>query len=85
MIDQGRLPHGTGPDEYRRIRVHRIVLEGLGERFSSAHRLRNDYESFELLRKLGQRAARRFLDAHFNDIGVRASIDLKAEVYSERG
>jgi NTE family protein len=85
MIDQGRLPHGTGPDEYRRIRVHRIVLEGLGERFSSAHRLRNDYESFELLRKLGQRAARRFLDAHFNDIGVRSSIDLKAEVYSERG
>ena len=85
LIDQGRVPHGTGPNEYRRINVHRIVLEGLGERFASATKLRNDYESFELLRKLGQRAARRFLDAHYSDIGVRSSVDLKAEVYSERG
>ena len=82
LIEQGRLPHGTGPKEYRHIKVHRIVLEGLGERFSSATRLRNDYESFELLRKLGQRAARRFLDAHYDDIGLRSSVDLKAEIYS---
>ena len=85
LIDQGRLPHGTGPNQYRRINVHRVVLEGLGERFSSASKLRNDYESFTLLRKLGQRAARRFLDAHYADIGQRSSVDLQAEVYSERG
>jgi NTE family protein len=85
LIDQGRVPRGTGPNEYRRINVHRIVLEGLGERFASATKARNDYDSFQLLRKLGQRAARRFLDAHYADIGVKSSIDLKAEVYSERG
>ena len=80
LIEQGRLPHGTGPNEYRKIRVHRIVLEGLGERFSSAARLRNDYKSFDLLRKLGVRSARRFLDAHYDDIGVRSSVDLPAEL-----
>jgi NTE family protein len=85
LIEQGRLPHGTSTNEYRQIKVHRVVLEGLGERFGSATKLRNDFESFELLRKLGQRAARRFLDAHYDDIGVRSSVDLKAEVYSERG
>ncbi|MDP2296634.1 MAG: patatin-like phospholipase family protein [Pseudolabrys sp.] len=85
LIDQGRLPHGTGKNEYRQIKVHRIVLEGLGERFSSSSKLRNDMESLELLRKLGQRAARRFLDAHFDDIGVRSSVDFEAEVYAERG
>ena len=85
MIDQGRLPRGTGPHEYRRINVHRVVLEGLGERFAYATKLRNDYESFELLRKLGQRAVRRFLDAHYSDIGERSSIDVNAEVYAERG
>ncbi len=85
LIEQGRLPHGTGPNEYRRINVHRIVLEGLGERLSSSSKLRNDFTSLELLRKLGQRAARRFLDQHFDDIGVRSSVDLKTEVYSERG
>ncbi len=61
------------------------MLGGLGERLSSAGKLRNDYESFELLRKLGQRAARRFLDGHFADIGERSSVDLNTEVYSERG
>ncbi len=85
LIEQGRIPHGTGPNEYRRINVHRIVLEGLGERLSSSSKLRNDFTSLELLRKLGQRAARRFLDQHFDDIGVRSSVDLKTEVYSERG
>jgi NTE family protein len=80
LIEQGRLPHGTGPNQYRHIRVHRIVLEGLGERFSSAARLRNDMKSFDLLRKLGQRAARRFLDSHYDDVGVRGSVDLKAEL-----
>jgi NTE family protein len=85
QIDAGRLPRGTGRGEYRRINVHRIVLEGLGERFYSASRLRNDYQSFELLRKLGQRAARRFLDAHYAQIGAKSSIDLDAEVYAERG
>jgi NTE family protein len=85
LIDQGRLPHGMKPNEYRQIRVHRIVLEGLGERFSSASRLKTDYKSFDLLHKLGQRAARRFLDAHYDDVGVRSSIDFKAEVYAERG
>ena len=84
LIAQGRVPRGTGANEYRQIRVHRIVLEGLGERFSSSSKLRNDLESFELLRKLGHRSARRFLDGHFADIGVRSSIDLKAEVGAER-
>ena len=85
LIEQGRVPHGTGANEYRQIRVHRIVLEGLGERFSSSSKLRNDLKSFELLRKLGHRSARRFLDAHFADIGVRSSVDLKAEAAAEWG
>ena len=81
MIDEGRLPRGTGEGQYRRINVHRIVLEGLGDQLSSSSRLRTDYEAFDLLRKLGERAARRFLDAHFSDIGVRGSVDLSAETH----
>jgi NTE family protein len=82
MIEEGRLPHGVEPNEYRKIRVHRIVLEGLGERMSSSSRLRNDFESFELLKKLGQRAARRFLDAHYGDVGARSSVEVKSEIFA---
>ena len=83
MIAQGQPPHRAGRKPYRHIRVHRIVLEGLGERFSSASRLGNDFRSFELLRKLGERAARRFLDAHYADIGERGTVDLEGEMFAE--
>jgi NTE family protein len=85
LIDEGRLPHGTDATGFRRIKVHRIVLSGLGDRLSSSSKLRTDFESFELLRKLGVRAARRFLDANYDAIGVRSSIDLDAELAAERG
>ena len=45
--------------------------------------LKTDYEYFETLRKLGQRATRRFLDPHFNDIGRRSTIDIADEVEAE--
>jgi NTE family protein len=84
QIDEGRLPRGKGQGEFRRINVHRIVLEGLGEQLSSASKLRTDFESFGLLRKLGQRAARRFLDAHYGQIGSESSVDLAAEIKNNR-
>lgn len=74
LIDEGRLPHGTGRGQYRRLRLHRIVMdaEALGDR----GKLNNDYEHFDSLRQLGQAAAQRFLDEHFGDIGHRSTIDL---------
>jgi NTE family protein len=47
-------------------------------------KLNNDFDFFQLLHKTGVRAARRFLDAHFDDIGVRSTLDLAAEVKAER-
>jgi NTE family protein len=83
LIDQGRLPRGTGPGEYRRINVHRIVLERFGTHFDGFSKLSTDYDFFDMLRVSGKRAARRFLDDHFDDIGVRSTIDLRAEAQAE--
>ena len=47
LIDQGRLPRGTGPGQYRRINVHRIVLEPVGTHFDSR---RQDVDRLRLLR-----------------------------------
>jgi NTE family protein len=85
LIDQGRLPRGTGPGEYRRINVHRIDLGVVGKKLTPASRLNTDFDFFEMLHRAGRRAARRFLDAHYDDIGVRSSIDLRAEMQAERG
>ncbi len=85
MIDSGKLAAGTGPGAYRRINLHRIVLEDMAANFNASSKLKTDYAFFTTMHKLGERAARRFLDAHFDDIGARSTIDLAAEVAAERG
>src|SRR5499426_3384475 len=65
----------------RRTRLHRIVMDG--HPFDSRSRLNVNFEFFLSLHKLGQRAARRFLDAHFRDIGRRSTIDQRLPAEAE--
>ena len=83
MIDQGRLPHGTGPGEYRRINVHRIALDSTFRKLDAGSKLNSDFDFFQMLHKGGRRAARNFLTEHFGDIGVRSTVDLAAEAKAE--
>jgi NTE family protein len=83
LIDQGRLPRGIGPGEYRRINVHRIVLDRFGTHLDASSKLSTDYDFFEMLHVSGKRAARHFLDEHFDDIGVKSTVDLCAEAQAE--
>src|SRR5277367_5065329 len=83
LIDQGVLPRGTGPGQYRRINVHRILLDRFGTHFDSFSKMSTDFDFFEMLHLSGMRAARRFLDEHFADIGVKSTVDLRAEAEAE--
>jgi NTE family protein len=78
LIDEGKLPRGIGEGKYRRINIHRIALTGAAQALDTASRLTTDYDFFEMLRTNGRRAARRFLDAHYDDIGVRSTVDFEA-------
>ena len=79
LIDEGRLPRGTGPGRYRRLNMHRVVLNARDNRLDGAAKLNTDSAYFEALCSLGQKAAREFLDAHFADIGRRGTIELEDE------
>lgn len=79
LIDDGRLPRGVADDEYRRLHIHRIDLGMLGSRLAGSSKMKADFEFFELLCRVGQRAARKFLERHFDDLGQRSTIDLAAE------
>ncbi len=74
MIDEQRLPRGFGNGEYRRPRLHRIALEDPGDRFAGT-KLNTSFEFFSRLHELGAAAAQRFMDAHFEDIGARATLE----------
>ena len=83
LIDQGRLSRGVGLGQYRRVNAHRIVLGDGQKAYSADTKLSNDYDFFRMLHTSGRRAARRFLDEHFDDIGVRSTFDLRAEAQAE--
>jgi NTE family protein len=83
LIDQGRLPRGTGLGKYRRINMHRIALDRSAKKLDSLGRINTDFEFFQLLHANGRHAAQRFLEEHFSDIGVRGTLDLREEVHAE--
>jgi NTE family protein len=83
LIDRGQLQRGTGPGQYRRINAHRIVLGDNQKSYSADTKLSTDYDFFRMLHAGGYRAARRFLDEHFDDIGQRSTFDLRAEAQAE--
>jgi NTE family protein len=85
LIDQKRLPRGTGPGQYRRINAHRIALGGGGGdgAYTADTKLETDYDFFRTLHAAGRRAARNFLDEHYDDIRVRSTFDLPAEAQAE--
>jgi NTE family protein len=85
LIDEGKLPRGIGEGQYRRINVHRVALSGSAQTLDTASRLSTDYDFFEMLHTSGRRAARRFLDAHYDDIGVRSSVDFEAAPQAATG
>jgi NTE family protein len=74
LAEEAGLRRGNARGQAPRVHVHRIVLEN--RRLHEASRLNTDYDFLEKLRREGRRAARRFLDAHFADIGVRSTLDL---------
>ena len=76
LIDQGRLPRGNGPGEYRRVNVHRIVLDSVRQGLTADSKLNTDYDFFEMLRERQPRG-RPSPDAHFDDIGERSTMDLR--------
>jgi NTE family protein len=83
LIDQGRLPRGQGAGEYRRINVHRVALDSAFKQLTADSKLDSDFAFFELLRNGGQRAGQDFLSKHFDDLGVRSTVDLAAEAQAE--
>jgi NTE family protein len=80
LIDEARRA-GNKPGDYQALRLHRILMD-VGPMDVSS-KLNTDFDFFQLLHKRGQRAARRFLDAHFDDIGKHSTIDATIAVEAE--
>jgi NTE family protein len=72
LIAAGRLD-GT---HYKSIRLHVIEAQAELNKFGAASKMRSEYDFFLQLHDIGRRAAQNFLDAHYDDLGVRATLNL---------
>jgi NTE family protein len=77
LLDE-RMARADEPGESRHIRMHRIDLPP-DKRLTVGSALETDYKLFEMLQAAGRGAAQQFLEAHFEDIGTRATLDIGAD------
>jgi len=79
LIKAGRLA-GT---HHKSIRLHVIEAEDELNKFGAASKLNADFGFFQQLRDIGRAAARKFLDAHFDHLGEKATLDLDEALKSD--
>ncbi len=79
LIRAGRL-EGT---HYKAVRLHVIQAGDELGKFGAASKMNADYGFFEQLREIGRKAARKFLDTHFDSLGEKATLDLQHALSSD--
>jgi NTE family protein len=80
MAAEGRLD----PERYHERRVHMIEARKRMRPLGASSKLNAEWAFLTHLRDIGREAADRWLAAHFDDVGVRSSLDLSAFVAGRR-
>jgi NTE family protein len=74
LVDQGKL----GPPDYVRPFIHRIDGAAPLAAFTAATKMDASWDMLTALRDIGRTAAKAWIDTHYDDIGVRNTLDLRA-------
>lgn len=84
LLKHGNLKKkGGGIDGYRDLRLHRIDGAEKLVALDASTKMNAEWEFLLFLKAIGREAAEAFLEAHFDDIGVRSTLDVREEL--ERG
>lgn len=73
LIEKGALD----PARYRKVNIHLVESEAEMSKLSPSTKFMTEPKFLRHLRDLGREAADRWLKAHFDDIGVQSSVDIK--------
>jgi NTE family protein len=75
FIDKGYLP----PERYRTVRLHRIDGGEALEAYPASSKSSPDGKLIESLFELGRECAKRWLKKHFDEIGIKSSINISKD------
>lgn len=73
LVDQGKL----SKDEYKRVFMHRIDGGAHLAEFAASSRMNAEWSFFQELKELGRKAAKQWLTTHYDNIGHKATLDLR--------
>ena len=75
LMDEHRLD----PKRYRRNRLHRIDATAALAKYNAATKLDTSWHFFQELHHAGRKAGKDWLAAHYDDLGVRSTLDVRSE------
>jgi NTE family protein len=75
LVDKGNL----STKDYKKVLMHRIALSQALNDLDASSKLTAKWDFFVMLREAGRKAAKAWLARHFDDLGQRATIDLRKE------
>ncbi len=75
LIEQGKL----SATEYKKVLMHRIALSEALTDVDASSKLDAKWDFFLMLKKAGRAAAKKWLAAHYDDLGKRSTIELRKE------
>lgn len=75
LLDDGKL----APGDYKRVLMHRVEPTGWFDDFPAATRRTAKWSMIQTLHARGREAAQLWLQRHYDDLGVRPTIDLKRD------
>ena len=78
LLDEGMLKE-TARGRYRRLHIHAITADGHLRDLSMASKFTTDWAFLTGLRDRGRLAADAWLAEHLTSVGVKSTVDLKAE------
>ncbi|HKM38542.1 MAG TPA: patatin-like phospholipase family protein [Thiopseudomonas sp.] len=68
-------------DHYANILVHRIEATEKINPLSASSKMNSEWSFLTHLRDIGREAAKKFLDEHYENLGVESSLDLEHEIH----
>jgi len=80
LIDDGKLDR----EHYRDLNIHIIEARKAMREMGASSKLNTEWDFLLHLKAIGRKAASRWIDAHFDDIGKRSSVDIR-EMFSGTG
>ncbi|GAB4067403.1 hypothetical protein GCM10028812_20400 [Ancylobacter sonchi] len=81
LLNEGKLSHRhDGVEGYRNLRMHRIDGAEKLIALDASTKMNAEWEFLLFLRDIGREAADGFLERHYDDIGVRSTLDVHEEL-----